>query len=141
MACHFRLASVNAKFGQPEVNLGLIPGYGGTQRLTMLVGKGNAMELIMTGNIIGADEAKTLGLVNHVESPENLLPKTRDILNTILTKSPLAVSKVIAAVNAFYDKEKNGFDEEANLFGSVFASEDKKEGTAAFLEKRKPAFK
>jgi enoyl-CoA hydratase len=132
---------VNAKFGQPEVNLGLIPGYGGTQRLTMLVGKGNAMELIMTGNIIGADEAKTLGLVNHVESPENLLPKTRDILNTILTKSPLAVSKVIAAVNAFYDKEKNGFDEEANLFGSVFASEDKKEGTAAFLEKRKPVFK
>lgn len=141
MACHFRLASVNAKFGQPEVNLGLIPGYGGTQRLTMLVGKGNAMELIMTGNIIGADEAKTLGLVNHVESPENLLPKTRDILNTILTKSSLAVSKVIAAVNAFYDKEKNGFDEEANLFGSVFASEDKKEGTAAFLEKRKPVFK
>jgi enoyl-CoA hydratase len=95
----------------------------------------------MSGNIIGADEAKTLGLVNHVESPENLLPKTRDILNTILTKSPLAVSKVIAAVNAFYDKEKNGFDEEANLFGSVFASEDKKEGTAAFLEKRKPVFK
>jgi enoyl-CoA hydratase len=141
MACHFRLASVNAKFGQPEVNLGLIPGYGGTQRLTMLVGKGNAMELIMTGNIIGADEAKTLGLVNHVESPENLLPKTKDILNTILTKSPLAVSKVIAAVNAFYDKEKNGFDEEANLFGSVFASEDKKEGTAAFLEKRKSVFK
>ena len=141
MACHFRLASSNAKFGQPEVNLGLIPGYGGTQRLTMIVGKGKAMEMMMTGNMISADEAKTLGLVNYVESPENLLPKTKDILNTILTKSPLAVSKVIAAVNAFYDKEKNGFDEEANLFGSVFASEDKKEGTAAFLEKRKPAFK
>ena len=141
MACHFRLASSNAKFGQPEVNLGLIPGYGGTQRLTMIVGKGKAMEMMLTGNMISADEAKTLGLVNYVESPENLLPKTKDILNIILTKSPVAISKVIAAVNAFYDKEKNGFDEEANLFGSVFASEDKKEGTAAFLEKRKPAFK
>jgi enoyl-CoA hydratase len=141
MACHFRIASVNAKFGQPEVNLGLIPGYGGTQRLTSLVGKGKAMEMMMAGNMIGADEAKTLGLVNYVESPENLLPKTKEILNTILTKSPIAVSKVIAAVNAFYDKQKNGFDEEANLFGSVFASEDKKEGTAAFLEKRKPVFK
>jgi enoyl-CoA hydratase len=141
MACHFRLASINAKFGQPEVNLGLIPGYGGTQRLTMLVGKGKAMELMMTGNMIGADEAKTLGLVNYVESSENLLSKTKEILNLILTKSPVAVSKVIAAVNAFYDKQKNGFDEEANLFGSVFASDDKKEGTAAFLEKRKPVFK
>ena len=141
MACHFRIASENAKFGQPEVNLGLIPGYGGTQRLTMLVGKGKAMEMMMSGNMIEADEAKALGLVNYVESPENLLAKTKEILKTILTKSPVAVSKVIAAVNAFYDKQKNGFDEEANLFGSVFASEDKKEGTAAFLEKRKPVFK
>ncbi|MGN6540112.1 MAG: enoyl-CoA hydratase/isomerase family protein [Ginsengibacter sp.] len=141
MACHFRIASTNAKFGQPEVNLGLIPGYGGTQRLTMLVGKGKAMEMMMSGNMIEADEAKALGLVNYVESPENLLAKTKEILKTILTKSPVAVSKVIAAVNAFYDKQKNGFDEEANLFGSVFASEDKKEGTAAFLEKRKPVFK
>ena len=141
MACHFRIASTNAKFGQPEVNLGLIPGYGGTQRLTMLVGKGKAMEMMMSGNMIGADEAKALGLINYVESPENLLAKTKEILKPILTKSPVAVSKVIAAVNAFYDKQKNGFDEEANLFGSVFASEDKKEGTAAFLEKRKPVFK
>jgi enoyl-CoA hydratase len=141
MACHFRIASTNAKFGQPEVNLGLIPGYGGTQRLTMLVGKGKAMEMMMTGNMITADEAKTIGLVNYVESPENLLPKTKEILNIILSKSPVAVSKVIAAVNAFYDKQKNGFAEEANLFGSVFASEEKKEGTAAFLEKRKPVFK
>ena len=104
MACHFRIASTNAKFGQPEVNLGLIPGYGGTQRLTMLVGKGKAMEMMMSGNMIGADEAKALGLVNYVESPENLLAKTKEILKTILTKSPVAVSKVIAAVNAFYDK-------------------------------------
>ncbi|HXR85152.1 MAG TPA: enoyl-CoA hydratase-related protein [Hanamia sp.] len=141
MACHFRLASIHAKFGQPEVNLGLIPGYGGTQRLTMLIGKGKAMELMMTGNIITADEAKTLGLVNYVEAPENLLPKTKDILNIILTKSPVAVSKVIAAANACYDNQKNGFDEEVKLFGEVFLSEDKKEGTAAFLEKRKAMFK
>lgn len=141
MACHFRLASTNAKFGQPEVNLGLIPGYGGTQRLTMVVGKGKAMELMMTGNMINAEEAKTLGLVNHVELPENLIPKTKEIINTILSKSPVAVSKVIAAVNAFFDKEKNGFTEEIALFGEVFQSEDKKEGTSAFLEKRKPVFK
>ncbi len=141
MACHFRLASDNAKFGQPEVNLGLIPGYGGTQRLTMLVGKGKAMELMMSGNMIDAVEAKVLGLVNHVTSSENLLEKTKEILNIILTKSPSAISKVITAVNAFYDFDKNGFNEEIKLFGEVFASDDKKEGTAAFIEKRKPVFK
>ena len=141
MACHFRLASDNAKFGQPEVNLGLIPGYGGTQRLTMLVGKAKAMELIMSGNMIDAAEAKSLGLVNHVTSSENLLEKTKEILNIILTRSPFAVSKVITAVNAFYDLDKNGFNEEIKLFGEVFASDDKKEGTAAFIEKRKPVFK
>ncbi len=139
MACHFRLASTNAKFGQPEVNLGLIPGYGGTQRLTMLIGKGKAMELMMTGNMIGAEEAKSLGLVNYVETPENLLPKTKEILKSILAKSPLAISKVIEAVNSYFNKE--GFNKEAKLFGEVFSSEDKKEGTAAFLEKRKPVFK
>jgi enoyl-CoA hydratase len=138
MACHFRLASTNAKFGQPEVNLGLIPGYGGTQRLTILIGKGKAMELMMTGNMIGADEAKTLGLVNYVEAPENLIAKTKDILNLILTKSPVAISKVIEAVNFYFNKE--GFNEEAKLFGEVFSSNDKKEGTTAFLEKRKPVF-
>jgi enoyl-CoA hydratase len=141
MACHFRLASDNAKFGQPEVTIGLIPGYGGTQRLTMLVGKGKAMELMMSGNIIDANEAKNIGLVNYVTSPESLLEKTKEILSVILTKSPFAVSKVIAAVNAFYSFDKNGFDEEINLFGEVFASNDKKEGTAAFIEKRKPVFK
>lgn len=141
MACHFRLASDNAKFGQPEVNLGLIPGYGGTQRLTMLVGKGKAMELMMSGNMIDADEAKVLGLVNHITSSENLVEKTKEILNVILTKSPSAVSKVITAVNAFYDFGKNGFNEEIKLFGEAFISEDKKEGTTAFIEKRKPVFK
>ena len=141
MACHFRLASDNAKFGQPEVNLGLIPGYGGTQRLTMLVGKGKAMELIMSGNMIDAVEAKALGLVNYITTPDNLLEKTKEILNVILSKSPVAVSKVIAAVNAYYSIEKNGFDEEIKLFGETFASNDKKEGTSAFIEKRKPVFK
>lgn len=138
MSCHFRIASANAKFGQPEVNLGLIPGYGGTQRLTMLIGKGKAMELMMTGDMIGAEEAKILGLVNHIESPENLIPKTKKILSIIFTKSPFAVSKVIEAVNFYY--RKDGFDNEAKLFGETFASDDKKEGTAAFLEKRKPDF-
>jgi enoyl-CoA hydratase len=141
MACHFRLASENAKFGQPEVNLGLIPGYGGTQRLTMLVGKGKAMELMMTGNMMDAAEAKELGLVNYVTTPENLLPKTKEILNFIITKSPAAVEAVIFAVNAYYECDKNGFEEEIKLFGKVFATDDKKEGTAAFVEKRKPVFK
>ena len=141
MACHFRLAGDNAKFGQPEVNLGLIPGYGGTQRLTMLVGKGMAMELMMSGNIIDANEAKNIGLVNHVTSPETLLEKAKEILRVIVTKSPIAVSKVIAAVNAFYSFDKNGFNEEISLFAEAFASNDKKEGTTAFIEKRKPVFK
>ncbi len=140
MACHFRLASENAKFGQPEVNLGLIPGYGGTQRLTMLVGKGKAMELMMTGKMINANEARDLGLINYVTSIETLLEKTKEILNTILTKSPLAVSKVIAAVNSYFDCGKNGFSEEIKLFAEVFESNDKKEGTNAFVEKRKPSF-
>ena len=140
MACHFRLASINAKFGQPEVNLGLIPGYGGTQRLTMLVGKGKAMELMMSGSIINASEALEIGLVNYVTEPDNLMNKTKEILTGILTKSPVAVSKVIAAVNLFFQPGVNGFDEEVNLFGEAFRSNDKKEGTAAFLEKRKPVF-
>jgi enoyl-CoA hydratase len=99
------------------------------------------MELMMSGNIIDANEAKNIGLVNYVTTPENLLERTKEILNVILTKSPNAVSKVIAAVNNFYSFDKNGFDEEIKLFGEVFASDDKKEGTAAFIEKRKPAFK
>lgn len=139
MACHFRIASANAKFGQPEVNLGLIPGYGGTQRLSLLIGKGKAMELVLTGNMIGADEAKTLGLVNHVTTPEELMNKCKDILNVILTKSPVAVAKSIAAINAF-DHSRQGFENEVNLFSESFASEDKKEGAAAFLEKRKAIF-
>ena len=140
MACHFRMASETARFGQPEVNLGLIPGYGGTQRLTMLVGKGKAMELILTGNMLNANEAMQLGLVNHVTSQEELLGKTKEILSLILTKSPVAVAKSIAAINEF-DFSRAGFEKEAALFAEAFASDDKVEGTTAFLEKRKPVFK
>jgi enoyl-CoA hydratase len=141
MACHFRVAAANAKFGQPEVNLGLIPGYGGTQRLTRLIGKGKAMELLMTADMVGAEEAKTLGLVNHVVPAEELLTKTREILQKIQTKAPVAISKIIACVNECADGNHHGFDNEITRFGECFVTEDMKEGTTAFLEKRKPVFK
>ncbi len=140
MACHFRLANENAKFGQPEVNLGIIPGYGGTQRLTQLVGKGKAMELMMSAHIIDANEAKQLGLVNHVTTSETLLEHTKNILAIIMSKGPNAVAKIIGAVNAHFDKTKNGFDVEAKLFGECFGTDEMKEGVAAFLEKRKANF-
>jgi len=140
MACHFRLASSNAKFGQPEVNLGLIPGYGGTQRLTQLIGKGKAMELMMTGNMIDADEAKTLGLVNHVTSSENLLGKTTEILQLIITKAPVAIKHIIALTNIAAIGDKDGLSKEINAFGKLFDTGDVKEGATAFLEKRKPVF-
>ena len=146
MACHFRLCSDNAKFGQPEVNLGLIPGYGGTQRLTQLVGKGKSMELQMTGSLIDAAEALRLGLVNYVTSPENLIAKTKEILQLIQTKAPIAVSKVIECVNiavlsdSAFTNGKSGYDKEVEAFGECFGTEDMKEGTTAFLEKRKPVF-
>ena len=141
MACHFRIASENAKFGQPEVNLGLIPGYGGTQRLVQLIGKGNALELLMSGNMIDAHEAKELGLVNHVTAADTLLEQARLILSVINSKAPLAVAACIKAANAAYDETINGFDLEIKEFGNCFATEDMKEGTAAFLEKRKANFK
>ena len=140
MACHFRLATEHAKFGQPEVNLGLIPGYGGTQRLVHLVGKGKAMELLMSANMIDANEAKTLGLVNHVTTAENLLEQTKKILSVINTKAPLAVAGCIKAANAVFDEKKDGFTEEISEFGNCFITEDMKEGTTAFLEKRKAVF-
>lgn len=140
MACHFRLASTNARFGQPEVNLGLIPGYGGTQRLTQLVGKGKAMELMMTGEIIDADTAKDLGLINHIISPEFLLEKTTQILQTILTKAPLAISRIISLTNIAATGNKDGLQKEIEAFGELFDSSDVKEGASAFLEKRKPVF-
>jgi enoyl-CoA hydratase len=140
MACHFRLASDNAKFGQPEVNLGLIPGYGGTQRLVQLIGKGRALELLMTGNMIDATTAERYGLVNHVVPQSELLDKTKALLRVILTKAPLAVSRCIQAANAVFDEKQNGYDVEIEGFGESFATEDMKEGTSAFLEKRKPVF-
>jgi enoyl-CoA hydratase len=140
MACHFRLASNNAKFGQPEVNLGLIPGYGGTQRLTQLIGKGRAMELLMTGNMIDVGEAYRIGLINHVTEPENLLEKAMEILKTILTKAPLAVGKIIELVNVAALGAVDGCQKEIEAFGELFDTEDKKEGTSAFLEKRKAVF-
>jgi enoyl-CoA hydratase len=139
MACHFRVASENARFGQPEVNLGLIAGYGGTQRLTQLVGKGKSMELHMTAQIIDAKEALAWGLVNHVVEADKLAEFTRHLLATILGKSPVAVSKVVAAINAAMDPALDGYAEEIRLFGQCFGTEDMKEGVSAFLEKRKAA--
>jgi len=141
MACHFRIASENAKFGQPEVNLGLIPGYGGTQRLVQLIGKGRALELLMSGNMIDAHEAKEFGLVNHITAADNLLEQAKLILSVINSKAPLAVEACIKAANAVFDETINGFDLEIKEFGNCFATEDMKEGTAAFLEKRKANFK
>jgi enoyl-CoA hydratase len=140
MSCHFRLASDNAKFGQPEVNLGLIPGYGGTQRLVQLIGKGKAMELMMTAAMIDANEAKQLGLVNYVTTAEELLPKAKELLGIISKKGPNAVGKIIKAVNACFDTTQNGFDAEIKLFGECFGTEEMKEGVTAFLEKRKANF-
>lgn len=141
MSCHFRVASEQAKFGQPEVNLGLIPGYGGTQRLVQLVGKGKAMELLMSAHLIDANEAKQLGLVNYVTTADSLLDHTRKILELINSKAPLAVAGCIKAANAVYDETKDGYAVEIEEFGNAFATEDMKEGTTAFLEKRKAVFK
>jgi enoyl-CoA hydratase len=147
MACHFRLCSENAKFGQPEVNLGLIPGYGGTQRLTQLVGKGKSMELQMTAHLIDAGEALQLGLVNHVTTADSLLQRVKDILTIIQTKAPVAIGKVIECVNiavvsdSAFTNGKTGYDKEIEAFGDCFVTEDMQEGTTAFLEKRKAVFK
>ncbi len=140
MACHMRVASENAKFGQPEVNLGLIPGYGGTQRLTLLVGKGKALELLLTGNMIDAPTALQLGLVNYVVTQDELLNKATEILMTINSKAPVAVAKCINAANHANTGIK-GYEQEIFGFGECFETEDVKEGTAAFLEKRNPNFK
>lgn len=141
MACHFRVASSTAIFGQPEVNLGLIPGYGGTQRLTNLIGKGRAMELMMTGNTINAEEALRIGLVNHVvETHEEMINLSRKLLQKIMTKAPIAISMVIASANAADNPGENGYQTEANAFASCCKTEDFKEGATAFLEKRKPEF-
>jgi enoyl-CoA hydratase len=140
MACHFRTASEKAKFGQPEVNLGLIPGYGGTQRLTRLIGKGRATELLLTGDMIGADEAYRIGLVNHIYPAGELIAETRKILAKIISKAPLAVEKVLACVNDAAAADAEGFQNEVTRFGESFATEDMREGTQAFMEKRAAQF-
>lgn len=140
MACHIRIASENVKFGLPEVSLGVIPGYGGTQRMTQLVGKGKAFELIMTGDMISAHNALSIGLVNHVtESKEQLIELAGKIMAKITTKAPLAVGMAIHCVNAVYTDE-NGYQTEANNFSNCCKTEDFKEGTQAFIEKRKADF-
>ncbi len=141
MACHMRICSDNAKFGQPEVNLGLIPGYGGTQRLIQYIGKGRAMELLLTGDMIDSVKALEYGLVTHVTPPEELLNVARKIITKISTKGPIAVSNIIGTVNAFFDKTANGFVKEKVIFGEALESEESTEGVSAFLEKRKPEFK
>ena len=141
MACHFRIASDNAKFGQPEVNLGLIPGYGGTQRLVQLIGKGRAIQMLISGNMIDSSTALQYGLINAVVSPEELLEKAKSILAVINTKAPLAIAKCIEAANAVFDETKNGYDIELQSFADCFGTEDLKEASTAFLEKRKPVFR
>ncbi|KIX21265.1 enoyl-CoA hydratase [Flavobacterium sp. 316] len=141
MACHFRVASDNAKMGLPEVTLGVIPGYGGTQRLGQLVGKGRAMEMIMTAGMIDAEMAKNYGLVNHVVPQGELLDLAKGIASKIARNSSTAISKAIQAVNANFKDGVNGYAVEIENFGACFGTEDFKEGTTAFLEKRKANFK
>lgn len=138
MACHIRLASDNAKMGLPELTLGLIPGYGGTQRLPQLVGKGKAMEMILTSDMLTADQALQHGLINHVTDLAGLLPKAEEILNKILARAPLAVAAAIGAINA--SGTADGYQHEIKAFGECFGTADMKEGVDAFLNKRKPVF-
>ena len=140
MAAHFRVASDNAKMGLPEVSLGVIPGYGGTQRLPQLVGKGRAMEMIMTAGMINAEEAKAYGLVNHVVAQAELLGFCKGIAAKIMKNSPVAIGAAIKAINANYEDGVNGYEAEIKAFGEAFGTEDFKEGTTAFLEKRKADF-
>ncbi|WP_449435801.1 enoyl-CoA hydratase/isomerase family protein [Pedobacter steynii] len=140
MACHMRIASDNAKLGLPEVSLGLIPGYGGTQRLTQLVGKGKAIEMITTADMITASEAEKIGLVNYVVPQAELIAKAEEILSKIKLRAPLAITGAIKAINASLSHDVDGFDAEIKEFGKCFGTLDFKEGTTAFLEKRKPVF-
>jgi len=140
IACHFRVAADNAKLGFPEVGLGVIPGYGGTQRLAHLVGKGKAFEMILTGEMIDAQDAYKWGLVNHVVTPDALISKCLEITKKISTKSPTAIAAAIRAINAGYNPQLNGYEVEIEEFGKSFGTGDFKEGVSAFLEKRKPNF-
>lgn len=140
MAAHFRIASDNAKMGLPEVSLGLIPGYGGTQRLSELVGKGRAMEMIMTAGMIDANQGLQYGLINHVTSQEELLPLAEKLAGKIMRNSSMAIGAAIKSVNSGYEDGVNGYKVEIEQFANCFGTEDFKEGTSAFLEKRKASF-
>lgn len=140
MACHLRIMSENASFGQPEVNLGIIPGYGGTQRLAQLIGKGKALELLMTADTVKANEALQLGWANYVVPQANLLEKCTEIIQKIANKAPLAIAHVIKCLDAQYDELQNGYAIESAAFGDCCDTQDFKEGTKAFLERRKATF-
>lgn len=141
MACHIRVASENALFGTPEVKLGILPGYGGTQRLCQLVGRGRALELMMTADMIDGKEAHRIGLANHVVPAGQEIPKAMEILGKIAQKAPLAISKVIDSVDAYYDHNRDGFASEIKNFEFLSTTKDFREGAGAFLEKRKANFK
>jgi len=142
MACHIRVATENAKFGQPEVNLGIIPGYGGTQRFTQLVGRGKALELLLTGDLISAQEAKSIGLINHVVSNKEALTEfVTKMMNKILSKAPTAIASVIRSINAGFGFEQSGYKTEVENFANCTTTKDFHEGTLAFIEKRQPNFK
>jgi|SaaInlStandDraft_6_1057023.scaffolds.fasta_scaffold09746_3 enoyl-CoA hydratase len=141
MGCHIRVASDNARLGLPEVSLGVIPGYGGTQRLPQLVGKGRALEMITSAQMINAEQAASWGLVNHVVPQEELIEKCQSIASKIIRNSPTAIAYAIQAVNTGFEEGRDGFEEEIHLFGEAFGTKDFKEGTMAFMEKRKANFK
>lgn len=140
MACHVRVASLNAKFGQPEVKLGIIPGYGGTQRLHQIIGKSKAMEMLLTGKSIDATEALNLKLVNYIVSSKELMAKSIELLSQVIENSPMAISSIINASNSYYSYKEDGFNTEISEFSACFGSADFKEGTDAFISKRKPDF-
>ena len=141
MACHLRIAGEKARFGQPEVNLGIIPGYGGTQRLIQYIGKGKAMELLLTGDMIDAQEAHRLGLVNHVVPQGEEVAKAKEVIQKIATKGPIAIAQIIRTVNAYFDYNTDGFSAEVEAFGLTTGTEDFREGATAFIEKRRADFK
>jgi enoyl-CoA hydratase len=141
MASHIRLASTNARMGLPEVSLGVIPGYGGTQRLAQLVGRGKANEMVFTAGMINAADALSWGLVNYVVEPEQLLAKAEEIALKIIQNSGTAIAAAIESINANFMDGVNGYDAEINAFGNCFGTADFKEGTSAFLEKRKAIFR
>lgn len=141
MACHIRIASENAVFGMPEVKLGLIPGYGGTQRLVQLIGKAKALEYILTGNMMDAETAEYLGLANLITSPKELIQKASGMIKTISKRGPSAVAAAIEVINAYFEPSINGYELEVKKFGELMVSDEGKEGVAAFLEKRNPNFR